>query len=162
MERTSVENADVVWTPSNVLASWLSEQGWNLSRGVHLLPLPPGPEVRGVHESVHVKAKELVFFGRLEKRKGLMLFCDSVDLLASMDSVKSELAITFLGTTGFVNGEDSVAYIKGRSAKWPFKTTIISNATRVSALEYLMERRAGRIPVCVPTPSPPFRCSYYF
>jgi hypothetical protein len=148
MERMSVENADVVWTPSNVLASWLSEQGWNLSRGVHLLPLPPGPEVRGVHESVHVKAKELVFFGRLEKRKGLMLFCDSVDLLTSMDSVKNGLTITFLGTNGFVDGGDSSEYIRGRSGRWPFKTNIISNATRESALEYLMDHRAARIPVC--------------
>lgn len=147
MERMSVENADVVWTPSNVLASWLSQQGWNFTRGVHLLPLPPGPEVRGIHESVHVKAKELVFFGRLEKRKGLMLFCDSIDLLASMDSIKESLTITFLGTNGFVDGHDSMEYIQGRSEAWPFKTKVISNMTREAALEYLMQRKAGRIPV---------------
>lgn len=148
MERVSVENSDVVWTPSNFLASWLSVQGWNLTSEVHLLPLPPGPEVRGVKESVHIKAKELVFFGRLEKRKGLLLFCDAVDLLNKMHNVPKHTTITFLGTSGFVDGLDSVEYIRSRSSKWSFNTKFITNATREAAIQYLMERKAGRIPVC--------------
>jgi len=76
MERFSVENADAVWTPSAYIASWLSMKGWKLSAdNMHLLPLPAGPEFTSTSTATSsVQAKELVFFGRLETRKGLALF----------------------------------------------------------------------------------------
>lgn len=149
MERVSAESADVLWSPSNSLASWLSVQGWNFPRGVHLLPLPPGPEVRAVHESVEIKAREMVYFGRLEKRKGLLLFCDSVDLLANMHhSIPKGITITFLGTRGFIDGSDSVEYIHSRAESWPFKLNVITNATREMALQYLTTPHSARVPVC--------------
>jgi hypothetical protein len=60
------------------------------------------------------QVRELVFFGRLEVRKGIVLFCDALDLLASGasggDSSLAGLKVTFLGSdrnnVGAVNGGD--------------------------------------------------------
>eukprot|EP01110_Echinostelium_bisporum_P006623 TRINITY_DN2633_c0_g1_i2.p1 TRINITY_DN2633_c0_g1~~TRINITY_DN2633_c0_g1_i2.p1 ORF type:complete len:1926 (+),score=1092.00 TRINITY_DN2633_c0_g1_i2:39-5780(+) len=165
MERHSVENADYVWTPSSYLASWLSLQGWNISANIELLPLPPGPGIKQAANTEAIKARELVFFGRLEKRKGLILFCDAIDILAKMSSVlPADFSVSFLGSSGFVDGMDSIQYVKTRSASWPFPAKVITEFTRDAALEYLSEEGANRLPV-IPSlvdnaPYTVFECLY--
>lgn len=153
MERNSVEYADVVWTPSSYLASWLANQTWIFPSKVYLLPLPPGPEaIDGSSQTTNtetVKVKELVFFGRLEARKGLVLFCDALDLLAKMQSIMpSELSVTFLGSLGYVDAKDAGSYIHKRSSAWPFRFQIITNYNRTQALDYLRAVDSGRLAVC--------------
>lgn len=80
MERRSVEMADVVLSPSRYLLEEYARYGWALPESSfhHPLPLlkapvPADPRRRPVDE--------IVFFGRLETRKGLWLFCDALDRL---------------------------------------------------------------------------------
>jgi glycosyltransferase involved in cell wall biosynthesis len=89
LERQSVALADVVVSPSVYMIQWITSQGWRLPNRVeirqyiqsHYLPretfnwLPP-------HAT-----KEFVFFGRLETRKGIALFCDAVDRLANWPGI---------------------------------------------------------------------------
>eukprot|EP01111_Echinosteliopsis_oligospora_P011156 TRINITY_DN3610_c0_g1_i1.p1 TRINITY_DN3610_c0_g1~~TRINITY_DN3610_c0_g1_i1.p1 ORF type:complete len:2035 (+),score=495.14 TRINITY_DN3610_c0_g1_i1:180-6284(+) len=149
MERLSVENADAVWTPSAYIASWLSLKGWNLPKdNLHLLPLPAGPEFdpASTIAPTIVRPKEFVFFGRLETRKGLALFCDAVDLMAKVSkNLPEDLTITFLGSSGFVNGTEGEKYVQSRSAQWPFQVKIITNSNRKTALEYI--QNSQRLPI---------------
>lgn len=104
LERKSVEFADVVISPSQYMLDWMVDRGWRLpARSFyhpnavfesHTTKLEP----RTVQDScISPMQVELVFFGRLERRKGLFLFLDAVSRLVTSDSVK-QLQVTLLGT----------------------------------------------------------------
>ena len=59
----------------------------------------PGP--RRQHGDV-VESRDLVFFGRLEARKGIEIFCSAVDLLHERGEVPD--SVTFLGKWGGAAG----------------------------------------------------------
>jgi len=167
MERMAVENADAVWTPSSYMASWMSVQGWTLPSSVHLLPLAPGPEFLDFVAPVSntVQPTEFVYFGRLEVRKGLVLFCDALDLFAKIyHTLDKEITITFLGRSGLVNGIEGTEYVLQRAGKWPFTVRMNNNASRKQALSYLSDSTASRVAI-VPSlsdnaPYTIFECLY--
>ncbi len=82
-------------------------------------------------------AQELVFFGRLETRKGLVTFCDAIDQLVQL-LVERRIGVTFLGKPSLVNGEDAISYIATRSGSWPFEAKILDKE-RSQALSYLCD-----------------------
>jgi glycosyltransferase involved in cell wall biosynthesis len=118
LERRSLELADIVITPSADLPRWLIEHGWSLSqnqhaeRKLHLMPFLPGKEVAMINQKStgevggRVKVSEVVFFGRMEVRKGLVLFADALDILAvTAPELSKNLKVSFLGrgsTVGMV------------------------------------------------------------
>jgi glycosyltransferase involved in cell wall biosynthesis len=124
------------------------DKKWKVPANVFLLPLIPGEEVKNIaktpssHENFEVE--EIVFFGRLEPRKGLNLFCDAIDILAT--TYHKPLTVTFLGTpVDLEGGEDSVSYINERSSTWDFSVKILTTFDRESSLQY--HRTSGRIAV---------------
>lgn len=139
LERKSVELADVLISPSNYLLSWIDQAGWRrpAETYVHPYAVAEMPQVRQQMGEI----TEVVFFGRLETRKGLELFCDAIDLLARQDEGRPS-EITFLGKSGAVGGTDGVSYIAHRSSKWPMVTTTHADWSRHRALEYLTRRPA--------------------
>ncbi|MGO9017240.1 MAG: glycosyltransferase [Syntrophobacteraceae bacterium] len=140
MERKSVAYADVLFSPTQYMISWAVDQGWELPARSYVQPyiLPDefieetGPET--------VKIKELVFFGRLQKRKGLVLFCDALDLIAKNGDV-SPVPVTFLGKQATLEGRSSEEYLRDRAHRWPFPIRIVSDLDRNEALAYLREGR---------------------
>jgi glycosyltransferase involved in cell wall biosynthesis len=84
LERRSGELADQVISPSQYMVDWLSAHGWRLPSGTRVLPniVRPGggrmPESGGIEPG---ELEEIVFFGRIEMRKGVGLFCDAIDRL---------------------------------------------------------------------------------
>src|SRR5687768_777561 len=94
---------------------------------------------------------EFVFFGRLETRKGLEIFCDQVDALA-LRSLDKEITITFLGKSAHIGNLEATEYIMERASTWPFEVKILTTMDRRSALEYL--EGAGRVTVSVNKTSP--------
>ena len=102
-------------------------------------PLPPGwGPSRAVSEgelAPRTTVRELVFFGRLEVRKGIALFCDAVDEMvrsgllgpngalggvSMMNSGSGGVRVTFLGSDrNWVEpGVDGGAYARRRAAAW--------------------------------------------
>ena len=145
LERRSAEQADVVVSPSRYLLDWVRESGW---------ALPPRAEVRQnvlpkPRESAPAAAgavKEVVFFGRLEERKGVVLFCDALDHLAR-EAAPEDLRITFLGGSAPVAGEDGIAYVHRRAAAWPWPVDGRHDLPSHEALAYLAgEGRLAVIP----------------
>jgi glycosyltransferase involved in cell wall biosynthesis len=77
----------------------MQQNGWELPQRTYVAPyvLPQGllsekPAPRPGRNEI----REIVFFGRLEIRKGLKLFCDALDELCA-DRANRKFEVTFLG-----------------------------------------------------------------
>ncbi|KAN0031735.1 hypothetical protein ACTFIV_005601 [Dictyostelium citrinum] len=154
MERKSIEMADIIWTPSNYIVSWLiKEVGWTIPQeNLYLLPFlpPPSPSTSITNnKKTSSSIKEIVFFGRLEQRKGIVLFCDALDQLVSNSNYKSlsNLKITFLGRSSDIivtepstsSKVDAIYYIRDRSVNWPFEIKYLDEKSSSQAIEYLTD-----------------------
>eukprot|EP00854_Cymbomonas_tetramitiformis_P025523 gene25522-31190_t len=109
LERTSARLADKIIAPTKYMLDWMHENGWqvsseNVAMHPNILPAWVHRQSRVVLEDVVIL--EVVFFGRLELKKGLVLFCDTLDQLTrdpkSMDGIKARsisrpLSVSFLG-----------------------------------------------------------------
>jgi glycosyltransferase involved in cell wall biosynthesis/GT2 family glycosyltransferase len=145
MERMSVSAADVVVSPSQYLLGWMQQNGWELPERTYVTPYVL-PEVAAAdnHSSPGEKneIREIVFFGRLEIRKGLKLFCDALDELCARPGGPA-FEVSFLGKETELYGRSSIGYISDRSKKWSIPWRLVSNKHQASALDYL--RGPGRM-----------------
>jgi O-antigen biosynthesis protein len=147
MERVSISAADIVTSPSQYLLTWMQQNGWELPKRTYVAPyvLPQGVLTEGPAPRPQKKAiQEIVFFGRLEIRKGLKLFCDALDELCA-DGADRKFEVTFLGKETQLYGRSSIGYISDRSKAWTVPWHIVSNKYQGAAIEYL--RGAGRLAV---------------
>jgi glycosyltransferase involved in cell wall biosynthesis len=146
MERLSVELADVVISPSRYMLEWMRCDGWELPErsyvAQNLLDLPRDLTNTRHDATEATGIRELVFFGRLDRRKGVVFFCDVLDRIA--ENGPPDLAVTFLGSAVMLD-ESSDATVRRRAARWPFSVTVETNADRERALAYL--RKPGRLAV---------------
>lgn len=137
MERESVALADAVISPSSYLLDWLRNRGWSLPAAVWMRPnlivledCAPAPD-----DSAPQAVNELVFFGRLERRKGLLLFCDALDRLR--ESELHDFKVTFLGKIVTVNGQDSEDYLRKRASGWTWPWQVLGDHDYAGAMAYL-------------------------
>lgn len=134
LERRSVELADVVIGPSRYLLGEYKRYGWSLPRHTFHQPLPIVHDpIKPSHKTIRID--ELVFFGRLETRKGLWLFCEALDRLS--DRLRNK-TVTFLGKTTDT-GISSGLQLLNRSTKWPFRIRLLSDYDRDEAIAYLKQ-----------------------
>lgn len=142
LERRSVEMADVVIGPSSYLLQQYDRYGWKVKGQVFQQPYPlyQDPIADSVDRRFNID--ELVFFGRLETRKGLWLFCDALDRLAGR---LSGVSVTFMGRMTDTAGLSSGLQLVARSGKWPCRVRLITDFGQEEALSYL--RQPGRLAV---------------
>ena len=87
MERRSAELADAIVGPSRHLIDWMAGAGWKLAEQQSVIPYfteghtvdlqaRPQPAVESTDPLT-----ELVFFGRLEERKGVRVFAEALNVL---------------------------------------------------------------------------------
>ena len=135
IERRSIELADFVVSPSAYILRKYESYGWTLPANTLVRPnILPFSTERSVPPSRRLPIDEIVFFGRIERRKGVWLFCEAIDRL------KYELAgkkVTFLGKFTPEDGESTGFTLLRRSAEWPFAPTLLYNYDRDQALAYL-------------------------
>lgn len=150
LERASVARADVLLGPSRYLHDYLRDRGWALPHRVHVQPYARPAAVRTAAEQ-HAASSgtgalphEVVFFGRLETRKGVATLCDALDRLAAGGRFP-DLEVTFLGPVAEVYGTPADAYLAARAARWPWEWRIVGDRDQPAAAEYL--RRPGVIAV---------------
>ncbi|MEK0085644.1 glycosyltransferase [Benzoatithermus flavus] len=143
LEAQSIALADLVVSPSRYMLDWIREQGWTLPERAMVLPNvmldAPIPAERPGNAMV----TELVFFGRLEERKGLGLFCDAMDRLAP--TLDRQVEVTFLGKPGQIHGQPGPAFAAERAEAWGLPWRVITDLDRDAALAYLA--RPGRLAV---------------
>ncbi|MBV8773134.1 MAG: glycosyltransferase [Deltaproteobacteria bacterium] len=148
MERQSVALADIVVSPSQYMLAWMQARGWVLPAACYVQQNITPPELTSSFNLTRQErargATNLVFFGRLEARKGIGLFCDALDLLSHATS--PNFNVTFLGKNGRVAGRDGVSFIRARAKKWAFPYRTLTDYTREAALQFLSED-PGRIAI---------------
>lgn len=149
-ERKTVELADTIVSPSAYMLDFLDSRGWKV------------PEERFVVRNalaqtlsaVQIEGKpltELVFFGRLETRKGFGIFLDSITRLIKQQDpgVKYLRNVTLMGRMSLSASEK--VHFSEVVASWkllsptPFDVTVLSEYGREAAFDYLS--KPGRLVV---------------
>ena len=149
-ERRSVELADIVVGGSLHLLRWMSSQGYHVPRGrafvqpnvVSFAHLQDLLKKRGVERGARMPFNEIVFFGRLEGRKGLFVFCQAIERLLRQ-GVTLPPTITFMGKEGrrLTSRPDLTVlqYIAETTRNWPTKVKILTEYQQYQALDYLLD-----------------------
>ncbi len=136
LERRSVELADIVISPSSYILRKYREYGWKLPKATYIQPNILQQERRPTSTltGCRVAVEELVFFGRLETRKGLWIFCNA------LERIKYRLVgrtVTFLGKFTTEDGESTGLSVIRRAAAWPFEVRFLHDYDQEQALNYL-------------------------
>ncbi len=106
--------------------------------------LHPAGLAAGQRRQARRRGSELVFFGRLETRKGLDLFCDALDRLVTAGVTVPPCDVPRQTRQRQRHPERRVP-AQARSEKWPFRWQIISTLDRDGAMAYL--RKPNRVAV---------------
>ncbi|MEH2138370.1 glycosyltransferase [Nostoc sp.] len=100
-EQFSYENADITYFPSHFLKSKLESYGWKTSQAKHLPYFVPTTHQHEKSERFpkssnrNVDKIPVVFFSRLEERKGLCTFVEAIKLLNPV--VVDKIQVIFMG-----------------------------------------------------------------
>jgi len=110
IERVSVEMSDVVVCSSTYIADWIRENGWKLP--CERTFIQPNVYInnsvnKSIKKDIPVKIREIVYCGRLELRKGLHIFIDSINRIGEEKFDE----ITFIGKPVKRKDFDSIQYI---------------------------------------------------
>lgn len=145
LERISVERADVVMSPTAYLLDYMRDRGWNLPARTFVQPLARPRAVRALASEAAAPSPtaptELIFFGRLETRKGLEAFCDAVDVLVAAGDCPFT-RIAFVGRPEQVLGEAAEAFIERRARAWRLPFEIHGALGHAEAVAHLRSRPA--------------------
>lgn len=142
MERRTVELADILKAPSEYILRKYKGYGWDVSPNSIVLPNLISDDRPARTSAKRVAIREIVFFGRLEYRKGFWMFCRVLDRLKCK---LTGLKVTFLGKETVENGLSTDESLVRLSAGWPFPIRLLSTFNRDQALAYL--KGAGRLAV---------------
>jgi glycosyltransferase involved in cell wall biosynthesis len=150
-ERRSVELADMVIGGSLHLLRWMASQGYQIPRErtfvqpnlVFFDHLRALMEAQPNSPGVRVPIEEVVFFGRLEARKGLFVFCQAISHLVQTGGPLPP-KLTFMGKPGarltVRPDQDVLDFIRSQAEKWPFEVQFLTEYQQYEALEYLLSR----------------------
>jgi O-antigen biosynthesis protein len=159
-ERASFEAADLVFFPSHFLKNKVESFGWNTGRAVHMPYFIPIVDLDGPPRNdlgkVDAHRIPLVFFGRLEERKGLCTFVDAVKALEP--HLQQEIQMVFVGKvvplySGPLRHLDSRGYLD-RELAGVVPYTILSDLYSVEAIRYVNSLKSPV--VCLTSPQENF------
>lgn len=154
IERRSIELADYVVSPSEYILRKYRSYGWTLPERTLVRPnILPFSSERPVPKRKSAAIDEIVFFGRLERRKGLWLFCEALDRLKYEIGARK---VTFLGKFTFEDGESTAFPLLRRSIRWPFSPVFLYSYDREQALAYL---KGGSRLAVMPSPEDNSPCA---
>lgn len=106
-EEYCVKVCDVVISPSKHMYDWAVKHDWKIHKGKYILPYCYEQASSNNGKNTSIDAKHIIFFGRLETRKGLNYFCDSIL------SIKNNIdKVSFVGKMATCEGKQSDIYIK--------------------------------------------------
>jgi glycosyltransferase involved in cell wall biosynthesis len=154
LEKRSVEMADIVVSPSEYMLGYVREIGWNLPAESFALPNVNRLATRTqARMSSGEPARQIVFFGRLEARKGIYLFLEAVQHYLRKFPEAPVLPLVFLGKDSILGtGERASAFVRRELAGLASRLRIQfkSDLTSAAAIRYLREHPESL--VCMPSP----------
>jgi len=155
-ERVSIACADMLWSPSAYLLDWIAKHRFEMPEQTfvqqYVMPARQEEPDRSVSAT-----REIVFFGRLEERKGLRLFCNAVNLLRDQLADRG-ITITFLGKPERCAGMPALDYLAKRAKDWNFPIRTITDLGQPEALAYL---RGGDKLAVMASPADNSPCTVY-
>lgn len=163
-ERLSIRTADLVWSPSLYLLDWIDSNDFVLPPATFLqryvlpsVPLfgPAKPESPARRD--RLAPREIVFFGRLEERKGLRLFCRALRLVEPLLAERG-IAVTFLGKPGTVGARPALDFLEEEALSWRFSWQMRTGLGQQEAVDLL--RSGGRLAV-IASPADNSPCTVY-
>ncbi|MBY0524324.1 MAG: glycosyltransferase [Gemmataceae bacterium] len=108
-ERYAFEHADVQLSPGRYMLDYACGLGWHVNDDAKVVSCASPQAIHVAREVDWAEEPELVFFGRLEIRKGLALF---IEALHELDPA---IRVTFLGKeTPLDDGTGTIDYIRSR------------------------------------------------
>lgn len=138
LEHESISHCDVCIGVSFHLLQWLRENNVSLPNKTFLHKncqpnIAPRP-----HERLDpISIDRIVFFGRMDQRKGVDVFVEAIELFASRHP---KITISFVGKYSSITGEHSAGYIVRRLGHLRNKIELISGLDRDGALAEISTR----------------------
>lgn len=142
-ERYSFERADVQLSPSRYMLDYTRQVDWAVRDDAAVAYPYPDPEPELAAQGPEIR--ELAFFGRLERRKGLGLFLDA------LDSVEPGMPALFLGKDTLIGGRPASDVIAERLGDRPYRIE-----TELDSEGALAELRRGDRLAVIPSLSETF------
>ncbi|MFD3238355.1 glycosyltransferase [Rahnella perminowiae] len=142
MEQKVIEMADEIISPSQYLINWMLEKNWQVPANKKVIlncePFAPlhNQAISASPEESLLTAIELIFFGRLETRKGIDIFLKAISKLTTDEKTKIS-QITFLGKNVNLGSVDSISYIHERTSTLNIPIKIITDYDREHADVYI-------------------------
>ena len=138
-EKYILENTDVLVSPSKHMFKWVEERGWKLSKRKLIIPYVYHKNF-AENTLYEPDRSHLIFFGRLESRKGLEIFCKAFKMSYPQNRVRK---ITFLGKM-FIMGSTmlSIDFLVGFKQQFSDLEIIIkSNLDTEQAKQYIRDTK---------------------
>ncbi len=159
-EKFAIANADTLWSPSEYLLDWIVDNGYVTPDKVliqqYVLPVV-NERQRSTSTPTPHPIKRIVFFGRLEERKGFLTFLNALDILSPELSARG-ITVVFLGPDTSIGGIDTAAIVQRRAAKWGFSWQKLSDLSQPEALNELS--KPGSLAV-IASPADNSPCTIY-
>jgi len=146
LEQMTVAFADCVITPSQHLLDWMTESGWRLPADTRVIPNPVPAALKTIsHDHLGRRPiSEIVFFGRLESRKGLRVFVRALELVSP--ELLARVRVTFLGKFPSESSESDTRQYIARSLPDSLSVAVLNDFDATQAVEYLFSE-SGRLAV---------------
>ena len=144
-ERYCVEHADLLLSPSQYMFKWAEEHHWKLADNREVVRNLSRTGERPAHweDFYEWKPEKLIFFGRLETRKGLDLFLKTLRLMSKEGTLACVKKVVFLGRVWQLNGlpaDEAIAnFFADEIPAQEFE--LITNFDHLRAMEYLDNER---------------------
>ena len=141
IERSQIEGSDLIVSPSQYMLDWYRAQGvtlpasevrnWILPQWMERKQKISGP--LSTREIGPRQVRELIFFGRHERRKGFELFVEALGLLPPA----AQLPTTFLGRFDRIDHEFTGSLVLRKLRFYGAKLTFINDYAQDQALAFL-------------------------
>ncbi|EFA82853.1 putative glycosyltransferase [Heterostelium album PN500] len=155
LEKRSVELSDWLISPSNYMLNWMRRSGWVLPKNSYVHQnLLPGTIMSqpSVDKLIAHSFDEIIFFGRLEARKGLDIFLRALDTLHK-ELDEANILVTFLGANTKLPEVNMLAdqYIVSKCRLLNMNCRVLIGRTHTEAIAYLTDLSDRKL-VVIPSP----------
>lgn len=139
-ERYCVENAGAVIFPSTHMRDWCQTEGWRIPEEHWIIPCPYlPPQKQAPSANIKPDMGHLVFFGRLEARKGLEVFLQALEQVLTDDSHGIN-RVSFIGKDGQLGAGQSSRRIQQLAKSFgDIRLDVHTNFAHDEALKYIKE-----------------------
>ncbi|MBX7144042.1 MAG: glycosyltransferase [Oligoflexia bacterium] len=152
-ERYVAQYADVVISPSEYMLNWAQSKGWKLADERKVMPycFISSTDPKSAQSNAAIDYSHLIFFGRLETRKGLEMFTTGLERALSSSTAHGIKHVTFLGKIGNTQyGYDAGVHLENLRAnlkKHAVEIDIVTDFSSIQANEFLVKAR-GVVFIC--------------